>query len=96
MEPTPTRKVRKCSFPYFDYDGGNAYLFFCPVEHTSWSIAIAVPSALINAVGIVVGIALLLMIGLALLVVRFVGKFVAKRATRPLGLLAASMPPCPN
>ena len=66
------KKGKECSFPYFDYDGGNAYLFFCPVEHTSWSIAIAVPSALINAVGIVVGIALLLMIGLALLVVRFV------------------------
>lgn len=84
------KKGKECSFPYFDFDGGNAYLFFCPVEHTSWSIAIAIPSALINAVGIVVGIALLLMIGLALLVVRFVGKFVAKRATRPLGLLAAS------
>ena len=84
------KKGKECSFPYFDYDGGNAYLFFCPVEHTSWSIAIAVPSALINAVGIVVGIALLLMIGLALLVVRFVGKFVAKRATRPLSQLAES------
>lgn len=81
---------KECSFTFFDFDGSNAYLFFCPIEHTSWSIAIAVPSALINAVGIVVGIALLLMIALALLVVRLVGKYVAKRATRPLSLLVAS------
>jgi len=84
------KKGKESSFPYFDFEGSNAYLFFCPIEHTSWSIAIAVPSALINAVGIVVGIALLLMIALALLVVRLVGKYVAKRATRPLGLLVAS------
>ncbi len=81
---------KECSFPFFDFENSNAYLFFCPIEHTSWSIAIAVPSALINAVGIIVGIVLLLMIGLALLVVRFVGKFVAKRATRPLSQLAES------
>ena len=84
------KKGKESSFPYFDFEGSNAYLFFCPIEHTSWSIAIAVPSALINAVGIVVGIALLLMIALALLVVRLVGKYVAKRATRPLSLLVAS------
>ena len=78
------------SFSFFDFDGNKAYIFYSPIAHTNWSIALAVPNRLLNAVAMIVGIVLLILVGLALLVVRFVGKFVAKRVTRPLGQLAAS------
>ena len=45
---------------------------------------------MIDIVAIVFGVVFVILIGLALLVVRFVGKFVAKRATRPLSQLAES------
>ena len=78
------------SFDFFDIDGVSACLFYEPVPNTSWSIALAVPSIVLNAMGYGIGISMLIFIFLSLLVVRFVGKFIIKRAVKPLGQLADS------
>ena len=83
-------KNEECHFHFFDLVSSEVYMFYMPIEHTNWSIAMAVARYSIDAVAIGFGIVFLILIGLALLVVRFVGKFVAKRVTRPLSQLAAS------
>ena len=75
---------------FFDFDEMNVYVCYQPIAHTDWSIALVVPRFIIDFVAIVFGVIFLILIGLALLVVRFVGRFVAKHATRPLSQLAAS------
>lgn len=79
-----------CHFDFFDFESSEVYMFYMPIEHTNWSIALAVGRYSIDALAIGFGFVFLILVGLALLVVRFVGRFVAKRVTRPLGLLAAS------
>ena len=79
-----------CHFDFFDFESSEVYMFYMPIEHTNWSIALAVGRYSIDALAIGFGFIFLILVGLALLVVRFVGRFVAKRVTRPLGLLAAS------
>ena len=80
----------ECHFDFFDFERSEVYMFYMPIEHTNWSIALAVVRYSIDALAIGFGFIFLILIGLALLVVRLVGKFVAKRVTRPLGQLAAS------
>lgn len=77
-------------FDFFDFEISEVYMFYMPIEHTNWSIAMAVARYSIDALAIGFGAIFLILVGLALLVVRLVGKFVAKRVTRPLGQLAAS------
>ena len=77
-------------FEYFDFDGYNAYMFYEPVEGTSWSIALAVPRMLVDGIGMVTGSVMLILIAIALLVTRIVGRIIIKRATQPLTQLAAS------
>ena len=79
-----------CHFDFFDLESSEVYMFYMPIEHTNWSIAMAVARYSIDALAIGFGVVFLILIGLALLVVRLVGKFVAKRVSRPLGQLAAS------
>ena len=79
-----------CHFDFFDLESSEVYMFYMPIEHTNWSIAMAVARYSIDALAIGFGVVFLILIGLALLVVRLVGRFVAKRVTRPLGQLAAS------
>ena len=79
-----------CHFDFFDLESSEVYMFYMPIEHTNWSIAMAVARYSIDALAIGFGFIFLILIGLALLVVRLVGRFVAKRVTRPLGQLAAS------
>ena len=64
--------------------------FYEPIDHTDWSIALAVPSFMIYIISIGAGVILLILIALALLVTRIVGSIVVKRATRPLNQLADS------
>ena len=82
LQPAPTK--------FFDMDNIPAYVFYEPVDHTDWSIALAVPSFMIYIISIGTGVILLLLIALALLVTRIVGRIVVKRATRPLNQLADS------
>ncbi len=79
-----------CHFEFFDFESSEVYMFYMPIEHTNWSIAMVVARYSIDALAIGFGAVFLILVGLALLVVRFVGKFVVKRATRPLRQLAAS------
>ena len=82
LQPAPTK--------FFDMDNISAYVFYEPIDHTDWSIALAVPSFMIYIISIGTGVILLLLIALALLVTRIVGRIVVKRATRPLNQLADS------
>ena len=82
LQPTPSK--------FFDMDNISAYVFYEPIDHTDWSIALAVPSFMIYIISIGTGVILLLLIALALLVTRIVGRIVVKRATRPLKQLADS------
>ena len=82
LQPTPSK--------FFDMDNISAYVFYEPIDHTDWSIALAVPSFMIYIISIGTGVILLLLIALALLVTRIVGRIVVKRATRPLNQLADS------
>jgi sigma-B regulation protein RsbU (phosphoserine phosphatase) len=82
--------LQPASFKFFDMDNLSAYIFYEPIEHTDWSIALAVPSFMIYCISIGAGVILLLLIALALLVTRIVGRIVVKRATRPLKQLAES------
>jgi len=82
--------LQPASFKFFDMDNLSAYIFYEPIEHTDWSIALAVPSFMIYCISIGAGVILLLLIALALLVTRIVGRIVVKRATRPLNQLAES------
>ena len=77
-------------FEYFDFDGFNAYMFYEPVEGTDWSIALAVPRIQVDGIGMVAGTIMLILIALALLVTRIVGRIIIKRATKPLKKLADS------
>ena len=77
-------------FEYFDFDGYNAYMFYEPVEGTSWSIALAVPRMLVDGIGMITGTVMLILIAIALLVTRIVGRIIIKRATNPLKKLADS------
>jgi Serine phosphatase RsbU, regulator of sigma subunit len=82
--------LQPASFKFFDMDNLSAYIFYEPIEHTDWSIALAVPSFMIYCISIGACVILLLLIALALLVTRIVGRIVVKRATRPLKQLAES------
>ena len=78
------------SLDFFDMEGFSACLFYEPVPNTKWSIGMAVPNLAVNVMGIAMGIAMLVMIFLSLVVVWFVGKYVIKRAVKPLNQLADS------
>ena len=82
IEPAP--------FKFFDLDNSSAYIFYEPIEHTDWSIALAVPSFIVQVISIGSGVIMLLLIGLAMLVTRIVGRFIIKRVTRPINQLAES------
>ena len=77
-------------FEFFDFDGYNAYMFYEPVEGTDWSIALAVPRLLVDGIGMIAGTVMLILIAIALLVTRIVGRIIIKRATNPLKKLADS------
>ena len=75
---------------FFDMEGVTTFLFYEPVPNTTWSVVLAVPSIMVNVIGIGVGTIMAVLIVLALLVGFFVGHRVIKRATKPLRLLAES------
>ena len=78
------------SFKSFDNNMWPVYMFYEPVANTTWSIASVVPVIMVDTLGIGSGVIMVILIAIALLVTRFVGRFVIKRATKPLKQLAAS------
>lgn len=91
---------KKGSYPNYDTDdensesliigGRSVYLFYAPIEHTDWSMALVMPAFEIKGFGVLVGVILLLLISLALLVVYFVGRRIIKKTAKPLRQLATS------
>ena len=78
------------SFKFFDSDIWNVYMFYEPVENTSWSIASVVPSVMVDTMAIGIGVIMIVLIAIALLVTRIVGRYVIKRTSKPLTQLAES------
>ena len=68
--------------------GSTAYVFYEPVSHTNWSIASVVPGVVIDGMAIGIAAVLLILIGLAMLVTRIVGRITIKRTAKPLRKLA--------
>ena len=79
------------SFDLFDDSGMSAYVYYAPVENTNWSLALAVPWLMIDGIGMALGVAMLLLIALAMLVVRIVGSIIIRQVTKPLRQLADSV-----
>ena len=78
------------SFKFFDSDIWNVYMFYEPVENTSWSIASVVPNVMVDTMAIGIGVIMIVLIAIALLVTRIVGRYVIKRTSKPLTQLAES------
>ena len=78
------------SFKFFDSDFWSVYMFYEPIEHTGWSIASVVPIIMVDPISKGLGVIMLVLIALALLVTRIVGRRIIKRATKPLSHLAVS------
>ena len=71
-------------------DGRKMYIFYAPVKHTDWSMALAVPKYSIDLIGIFVALLMLLLITVGLVVAFIVSRFVIRRAVKPLKQLSAS------
>ena len=78
------------SFDFFDIPFFSVYTLYEPIEHTDWSIGLAVPGVMIDGFSIGVGVILLLFILLALFVVLVFGWIYIRRTTKPLKQLAGS------
>ena len=78
------------SFKSYESSFWSVYMFYEPIEHTSWSIASVVPNIMVDTIAYGLGVIMLVLIALALLVTRIAGRMIIKRATRPLSQLAAS------
>ncbi len=72
------------------FDGRLSYVFYTPIEHTSWSLGLSTPKLSISIVGYIVGFMLLLLIAIGMLVVYLVCRVTIRRVTSPLKQLAAS------
>ena len=77
-------------FEFFGIEDLNSYIFFEPIEGTNWTIALAVPRFMLDGTGLAIGTTMLVLVALALLVTRIVGRKIIKRATMPLKELADS------
>ncbi len=75
---------------FFDSDFWSVYIFYEPIENTNWSMATVVPRYMIDMFGIFIGVVMLILIGIAMLVTRIAGRYIIKRATKPLKQLAVS------
>ena len=75
---------------FFDSEGMSVYMFYEPIPQTNWSIASVVPRYMIEAFSIGLTLVLIFLMAIALLITRIVGRFVIKRATKPLTQLAES------
>lgn len=77
-------------FEFFDVDFLSTYMFYEPIKHTNWSLAIVVPRLMVDGSSIAFGVVLLILIGLGLLVLRIVARIIIKRTTKSLKQLAVS------
>ena len=71
-------------------DEEKAYISYKPVKYTDWSLALVIPSLIVEIFGYLLGGFMILMILFGLLVVYFFGRRVIKKASLPLKQLAES------
>ena len=74
----------------FMLDEEKAYISYKPVKYTDWSLALVIPSLIVEIFGYLIGGFMILMILFGLLVVYFFGRRVIKKASQPLKQLAES------
>ncbi len=65
-------------------------VFYYPIMDTSWTLCLVLPTFFVNIVSYILGGLLLLLVGIGLTVVFFVGRRSIRKAVAPLGHLAAS------
>ena len=75
---------------YLDDSDHSYYVFYAPIKHTDWSLAVVQPSLKIKAISIAIGVLFLLLIVFGLFVLNLVSRIVIKRSVKPLKLLAFS------
>ena len=73
-----------------DIEGRACYLFYTPIKHAEWSLALAVPYLSIDLVAVTIGGVLAVLVLLAVLVVWLISWLSIRRATKPLKQLALS------
>ena len=71
-------------------DGKDYYVFFRPIKHADWSMALVLPSILLEMVSYIIAGLLAFLLLMAILVVWIVSRTYIKRATKPLKQLASS------
>ena len=71
-------------------DGNDYYVFFRPIKHADWSMALVLPSILLDMVAYIIAGLLAFLLLMAILVVWLVSRTYIKRATKPLKQLASS------
>ena len=74
----------------FMLDEEKAYISYKPVKYTDWSLALVIPSLIVEIFGYLIGGFMILMILFGLLVVYFFGRRVIKKASQPIKQLAES------
>ena len=67
-----------------------SFLFYIPIEHSNWNLAVSVSTISLNLFGIMVGVFMLLAIVAILFVTFFVCHLTIKRAVTPLNQLASA------
>ena len=71
-------------------EGEEVMLFYVPIKHTNWTLALVVPEFFIDLFGYIFGGFLLFFILIGLVVVFFAGRRGIKKTSKPLKQLAAS------
>ncbi len=74
----------------FMLDGEEVYISYKPLKYTDWTLALAIPSLIVDILGYVIGGFMIVIILFGLLVVYFIGRRVIKKAANPLRQLADS------
>lgn len=77
-------------FTKYIEDGKSYFLFYSPIKHIGWSMAIAIPTDELFATSNVFGIVVLILMGIGLVIVFFVCQHAIRRVTNPLTLFAHS------
>lgn len=71
-------------------DGVRSYVFYAPLMHSGWSMAIVIPMENIMAPGLMLGLLIILLLGFGLLIAFGLFRGAIRRAARPLKFLVRS------
>ena len=71
-------------------DGINSFIFYNPIHHTNWSIAIVVPRATMYHLGFHTGLIFMVLMTLCIIAILFICHISIRKGTKPLVFLAKS------